>query len=688
MGRFNHYRKDYGKYFYFLLNLSFLSDMNKHIKFSPEDRLAIYFIYDPDGIIDDYIISFLKELKKVADRILVVCNGKLSPHGRDKIKNVTQDILVRNNEGLDAWAFKEGFEYIGWNKLKQYEEVILCNFTIFGPVNSFNPVFEKMEENKELDFWGINLWIDKFGLSKGSSWAKANPFGYLPPHIQSHFIVYRKKFLQTPDLKKYWDNLPKINSYVDSVTLHESYFTKYFSDKGFRWDVYLKDIEEDYGPYFLLDNPTKALKNGCPFFKRRTFFHDYMEYLDLSAAEAPIELLNYLKKDINFDLTEVYDNLIRTTHLIDLVRYLNLNFVLDSEKKSICPTKLRTALVAHLYYADLLEESFHYISQMPPESDIYITVAKSLSIEKVKRLFDRLPNQVHLLNVENRGRDVSALLVAAREEIKKYDLVCFYHDKKVTQLKPYSMGRSFAYTINESMLHSTDYVKSIIFKFEEDKYLGMLSPMPPNHAAYFGLGSAWTSNFENTLGLAKKLGINVPMNKEKEPVAPLGTVFWFRPKALSDLLNLNWHYEDFPPEPNNTDGTILHAIERLYPFCAQNQGYYVGYAQPDFLASMRLNQLSFYFIEYTKSLKNAGLYVSYPGSTFGLLRTPLSIPGIKNNSLEPSYGLKEALKIYINKKNKFLFSNIAKKYPLENRNVGVREALALYLIKKINRFLR
>ena len=43
------------------------------------------------------------------------------------------------------------------------------------------------------------------------------------------------------------------------------------------------------------------------------------------------------------------------------------------------------------------------------------------------------------------------------------------------------------------------------------------------------------------------------------------------------LFNKEWNYADFPSEPVGPDGTLLHAIERLYPFVAQEAGYFSGY---------------------------------------------------------------------------------------------------------------
>ena len=60
--------------------------------------------------------------------------------------------------------------------------------------------------------------------------------------------------------------------------------------------------------------------------------------------------------------------------------------------------------------------------------------------EIVEQAFKQLNNNVQVIVIQNRGRDVSALLVATKKFIMNYDYVCFMHDKKVTQLKPETIG--------------------------------------------------------------------------------------------------------------------------------------------------------------------------------------------------------------------------------------------------------
>lgn len=562
-------------------------------------RLCIYFFYDQNGIADRYVDYFLADLRQMVDRLVVVSNGLLTQQAKEVFAKYTTEVWERENIGFDVWAYKTTLERIGWPELRQYYEVILANSTIMGPVYSFSEMFEAMARRAELDFWGIT----GYGNYKAYSDLGAhNPYGYLPEHIQSHFTVYRNKFLQRPELEEYWDRMPMISSYEEAVGRHESYFTKYFADLGFQWDTYIHTPGGDnYTTYYLMMDPVRAIRDDrCPVFKRRSFFLPKDVYLAESAGEQPWELYRYLKENTDYDTDMILENLLRTCHQDDIVRNLRLEYVLPC--REVLPSAmdgLRTAGVIHLYYMDLLQESFRYVSSFPGEVDIYITTASESNAEQIRSVFSKLPNRLEIRIVENRGRDVSALLVGARDLQEKYDLICFYHDKKTLQAKPWTMGKSFSYMAGECALSSEAYVRNIIHVFAQNPRLGFLTNPPPNHAGFLStLSNEWGDNFEIVKKLVSEFALSVPVAAEHVPVAPLGTVFWYRTKALLPLFQKEWQYQDFPPEPNKNDGTLLHAIERFYPFVIQNAGYYPGYVMPDHVAALEMDNLRYYVSAY------------------------------------------------------------------------------------------
>lgn len=169
---------------------------------SSVNRLGIFFFYDAEGVVDDYVTTLLDGFKPHFSEMTIVCNGKLNAEGKAKLSPYTNNLIVRPNKGFDVWAYKTAMESHGWENLAHFDEVVLFNATIMGPVYPFSEMFEAMDQ-RDLDFWGITKFHkvpqDPFGRS---------PFGYLPEHIQSHFHAYRRSLITSKAFQDYWDNMP------------------------------------------------------------------------------------------------------------------------------------------------------------------------------------------------------------------------------------------------------------------------------------------------------------------------------------------------------------------------------------------------------------------------------------------------------------------------------------------------
>ena len=570
-------------------------------------RLAIYFIYDGEGKVDDYIPYMLEDLTQNVDDLFVVINGQLQEEEKDKLYKYTDRILERENVGMDVWAYKESIETLGWEKLESYDEIVMMNYTIMGPVYPLQEAFDTMAV-KDLDFWGLTKFhktdFDPFGTM---------PEGYIPEHIQSHFIVVRKSMVKSESFHKYWEEMPMINGYKESVGRHEAAFTKHFADKGFKWEVYVNtDDLEGFTYHPIIGASVRLLRDKrCPVFKRRSFMQDYSVVMSENCGQEGYELYRYLKEETDYDMDLLWDNLLRVENMADLKKNLQLNYFLPSRQSDYPEEELKKkkiALFMHMYFPDLIEECYKYARSMPEHADIYITTDSEEKREKILDRFKSLPcNKLKVTVVGNRGRDVGPFLMDARDVIMDYDYICHTHDKKVGQVKPMSLGAGFSYKCFENILTTRDYVKNIIKTFEENNRLGMLMPPPPIHGEfYFVAGMEWGPNFEVTRQLAEELGIRVSMKKDKEPVSPLGSVFWARPRALRALFDKKWTYDDFPKEPVGSDGTILHAVERIYGFCVQHEGYYPAWAMCDSSAAMELTNLNFFLRDIDEIIFHIG----------------------------------------------------------------------------------
>ncbi|WP_245262345.1 rhamnan synthesis F family protein [Mesorhizobium sp. WSM3626] len=529
-------------------------------------RLAIAFFYDEEGIVDDYFLHLIKSLQPFVSKTIFVSNGSLSRDSEMAVKPLVEEIIIRDNSGFDVWAYKTGIESVGYENLGEYDELLLYNHTFYGPIYPFSEMFEEMEKRKSLDFWGITIHKEM----------TPNPFtgqGHLPRHINSHFIAIRKPMLTSLAFRRYWETMPEIGSYNESVLKHESRFSDHFSKLKYKYEAYQNP--DDYGsdyPCFI--NIEETIKNRIPILKRRLFFHESL-FHEAHAINLP-KAIDIIRETSDYDLGLVWRNIARGAS----PRILNTNAALmsvlpDQILEDNAPNDLRIAVCAHVFYVELLDELLSYSRNIGNKYDFIATTDTS----KKKRLIEaRLKKEVGIGNSivrvvsENRGRDMAALFISCKDIFQQdnYDLVCRIHTKKSPQVSA-AQGLLFKNHLLENLLNSPGYVANVIDLFRKNPVIG-IAIAPIIHISFMTMGYSWFSNKEPVKDLLRKIDVKVPLD-EDTPLAPYGSMFWFRPKALQKLFDRNWKLSDFPTEGNYRDGDLPHALERAIVYVAQDAGY-------------------------------------------------------------------------------------------------------------------
>lgn len=544
-------------------------------------RVGIYFFYDKEGIVDGYVPYFINGLHKVVDYLIVVINGRLNVEGRKTLTACADDLFVRENVGFDAWAYKEAIEYIGWDELKKFDELVLTNNTIYGPIFPFEETFRRLDEI-DCDFWGMSTNHEDKNLK---SWFGVPlEWGYKPESITSNFCVYKSSVLHSYEFYMHWKTMPQINNYFESCVYHEMAITKALADAGF---IYLTVDQADFRT--VCPSPTvygafdMIARYKVPIIRKKAFY-DPNGSLDY-CTDVPRKIMSYLAEHTDYDCDLIWDNLLRTVNQYDLKNWFNWNTILPMDYSCRESSHTKVAVIFHSYYIDILEKYLHNIESFPDGSDFYFTTD---TVEKREALMAQMAPyegrfQIEFRLVENRGRDVSALLVACRDVVLEgnYDLICFMHDKKgigdIATSKYSCIGDAFSDCCFENIAPTSNYVNNVIELFEKNPRLGIAVPPPPMYANYYKvIGGGWAAKetYLKAEQLLRELNLPVPMDDKKPPVAPYGSVFWFRPDALLPLFKKQWKYDDFDREPMQSDSTILSAIERLHSLIAQGMGYY------------------------------------------------------------------------------------------------------------------
>lgn len=220
------------------------------------------------------------------------------------------------------------------------------------------------------------------------------------------------------------------------------------------------------------------------------------------------------------------------------------------------------AVILNLYYEDLWEEIAVCLSNLE-DFDLFVSVRADLSPRMLERILSDYPN-AQLYAFANRGRDIGPFFEIMREVgTHHYPLICKIHSKKSLHRQD---GEAWRRDLLDKLL-GQKAVAGILAQFDRDPQLGLVGPR-----GHLLPGSTfWGSNEVLVRELLKRIGADALDIEGFSFFA--GSMFWFRPRALRPLFELGLCLDDFEPEKGQLDGTLAHAIERLFPFVLSVTGF-------------------------------------------------------------------------------------------------------------------
>ena len=220
-----------------------------------------------------------------------------------------------------------------------------------------------------------------------------------------------------------------------------------------------------------------------------------------------------------------------------------------------------SAIIAHVYYPELLPEILACRALMPGRADLHITTTPDRA-GSVRRALGREDAAVHI--APNRGRDIAPFLGLLNSgALDAYDAVLKLHTKSSPHLLDGSLRRKLLF---QTLCGERRAVSRTLALFA-DPATGMVGW----GACFRATPRYWFANEARVRALGQRMGAG-------EAVWPgffEGSMFWFRPAAFERLRALALTPEDFEPEAGQLDGAMHHAIERCFTLAAWASGYEV-----------------------------------------------------------------------------------------------------------------
>ena len=519
------------------------------------NRGIIYFHFDPHDRVRDYVTRVLASLRPHADHILVVSNSLIGDVDRVRLEASCDEVLERPNEGLDVGAYRAGLEHLGWDRLADFDELILTNHTYYAPVRPWEEVLTRAEDWRGISFWGMT---EHDVMHPHPFLAKRE----LPRHIQSHWIAVRRRLLTDPAFRAYWEQMPPVSSYRDSIQWHESRFTGHFTELGHTYEVaFPVDRYRSDNP--AIEEAPALLADGCPLLKRRALFHDPL-HQDRQAVVGGDLLASAAQAGYSEDL--ILSDVVHTAAARDLIVNAGLTEIIPDTVPEPTGTQPPTSepsgcVVVHLpagrggierAEADDLAER---LVSLPEHWRVVVTSSEELNAADLERVTGRRATFRKVRDLDPRGTiaflaecddlwdpqrvgDAGAsdsgdtTDTADTVEGDRVDLVLTINAGPLSG----SSGRAddvARQQVLDCLLASPGYVAGLLGLFERHPSLGVVMPAACHIGQPHG-GPQWDGLAGAAEALSRRLGLTAALDAVA-PAAPVGSMFLARPEALRTL---------------------------------------------------------------------------------------------------------------------------------------------------------
>ncbi|WP_164901740.1 rhamnan synthesis F family protein [Neorhizobium lilium] len=222
----------------------------------------------------------------------------------------------------------------------------------------------------------------------------------------------------------------------------------------------------------------------------------------------------------------------------------------------------------HCFYIDLLPEIADLLKNINTSFSVVVTVCREKDVTAAEEILSNVIscNEIRILIVENRGRDIAPFLLDASVVWARSDFVLHLHTKRSPHI---SWGDNWRRYLYDKTIGGPNHLNEILRYFENNPIVGAMYPENYGMIRYFteqNNNNNLISRISETLGLSQ--------NGEYDEY-PAGSMAFYRVSALQGLVDSDLLKGLFEEEQAQLDGTAAHALERLMPEVVRQSGYEV-----------------------------------------------------------------------------------------------------------------
>jgi hypothetical protein len=239
-------------------------------------RVCLFAGYDPDALIDDYVVDYVRELARHAD-VYYLSDGYVEPDQLDRLSPYTKGAWAVAHGGYDFGSLSIlARDLVGWEVLDTYDEVMFANDSAFL-LRPLDEVFARMDA-EACDWWGLQA--TKHGFEKHSNGGRPlesaemkrrmvgerfmNDLDHL--HLSSYFLVFRAPVVRDEGFRRRLDSVaPQVDKEL-VIHKYEIGLSRYLMCRGFDFETFIPGLYPFHPLY--TEQYFDLLELGFPLLKR------------------------------------------------------------------------------------------------------------------------------------------------------------------------------------------------------------------------------------------------------------------------------------------------------------------------------------------------------------------------------------------------------------------------------------
>lgn len=235
-------------------------------------RICLFAGYNKDEVIEDYVLYLIEKLSAIS-HVYFLADNNIKAEEKEKLSPYVQGAYGFHHGKYDFGSWQELINILGWEKLAEYDELILINDSVIGPLYNIQILIDKTVLDEEWQVCGINSAYD-----------------YKNWHLSSYFLMLKKEVFLSDIFKNYISSIEKEENVEKVIEKYEIGLSKLLLDNGYN----VKSITDFRKNIYI--SWRKFIIKGSPFLKKKIFGYE------LFFLSRTFGWSFYLKRHTNFNI--------------------------------------------------------------------------------------------------------------------------------------------------------------------------------------------------------------------------------------------------------------------------------------------------------------------------------------------------------------------------------------------------